>query len=276
MLATRFGYSRSSLIQTSPLTNEQIARVAPSVMAQAAHDSRSERYTYIPTSQVLDALRREGFEPFAAYQGRTRDESRREFTKHMLRLRHVGDIAKQAVVGDTVNEIILLNSHDGTSSYQMMAGCFRFVCANGMVSGEASHDIRVRHSGDIVGNVIEGAYSVLEHFDKVTESRERMRSVTLSDGEQLAFARAALRLKYEDSAPIEAEQLNRARRVDDRGGDLWRTFNRTQEALVRGGVRGRSANGNRTTTRAITGISETVAMNRALWTLAEEMAKLKA
>jgi hypothetical protein len=276
MLATRFGYSRSSLIQTSPLTNEQIARVAPSVMAQAAHDSRSERYTYIPTSQVLDALRREGFEPFAAYQGRTRDESRREFTKHMLRLRHVGDIAKQAVVGDTVNEIILLNSHDGTSSYQMMAGCFRFVCANGMVSGEASHDIRVRHSGDIVGNVIEGAYSVLEHFDKVTESRERMRSVTLSDGEQLAFARAALRLKYEDSAPIEAEQLNRARRVDDRGGDLWRTFNRTQEALVRGGVRGRSANGNRTTTRAITGISENVAMNRALWTLAEEMAKLKA
>lgn len=275
MLATRFGYGRSSLIQTSPLTNEQIARVAPSVMAQAAHDSRSERYTYIPTSQVLDALRREGFEPFAAYQGRTRDESRREFTKHMLRLRHVGDIAKQAVVGDTVNEIILLNSHDGTSSYQMMAGCFRFVCANGMVSGEASHDIRVRHSGDIVGNVIEGAYSVLEHFDQVTESRERMRSVTLSDGEQLAFARAALRLKYEDSAPIEAEQLNRARRVDDRGGDLWRTFNRTQEALVRGGVRGRSANGNRTTTRAITGISENVAMNRALWTLAEEMAKLK-
>jgi len=276
MLATRFGYGRSSLIQTSPLTNEQIARVAPSVMAQAAHDSRSERYTYIPTSQVLDALRREGFEPFAAYQGRTRDESRREFTKHMLRLRHVGDIAKQAVVGDTVNEIILLNSHDGTSSYQMMAGCFRFVCSNGMVSGEASHDIRVRHSGDIVGNVIEGAYSVLEHFDQVTESRERMRSVTLSDGEQLAFARAALRLKYEDSAPIEAEQLNRARRVDDRGGDLWRTFNRTQEALVRGGVRGRSANGNRTTTRAITGISENVAMNRALWTLAEEMAKLKA
>lgn len=276
MLATRFGYGRSSLIQTSPLTNEQIARVAPSVMAQAAHDSRSERYTYIPTSQVLDALRREGFEPFAAYQGRTRDESRREFTKHMLRLRHVGDIAKQAIVGDTVNEIILLNSHDGTSSYQMMAGCFRFVCANGMVSGEASHDIRVRHSGDIVGNVIEGAYSVLEHFDQVTESRERMRSVTLSDGEQLAFARAALRLKYEDSAPIEADQLNRARRVDDRGGDLWRTFNRTQEALVRGGVRGRSANGNRTTTRAITGISENVAMNRALWTLAEEMAKLKA
>ncbi len=276
MLATRFGYGRSSLIQTSPLTNEQIARVAPSVVAQAAHDSRSERYTYIPTSQVLDALRREGFEPFAAYQGRTRDESRREFTKHMLRLRHVGDIAKQAVVGDTVNEIILLNSHDGTSSYQMMAGCFRFVCANGMVSGEASHDIRVRHSGDIVGNVIEGAYSVLQHFDQVTESRERMRAVTLNDGEQLAFARAALRLKYEDAAPIEAEQLNRARRVDDRGGDLWRTFNRTQEALVRGGVRGRSANGNRTTTRAITGISENVAMNRALWTLAEEMAKLKA
>lgn len=273
MLATTFGRGRSSLVQSTPLSNEQIARVAPSVMASAAHESRSDRYTYIPTVHVLDALRREGFEPFAAYQGRTRDESRREFTKHMVRLRHAGQIDQR---GDSVNEIILLNSHDGTSSYQMLAGCFRFVCANGLVIGDTSHDVRVRHSGDVVGNVIEGAYSVLEHFDQVTEARERMQSIQLDAGEQLAFSRAALRLKYDDAAPITAEQLNRPRRMDDRAGDLWQTFNRTQEALVRGGLPGRSANGNRTRTRAITGISENVAMNRALWTLADEMAKLKA
>jgi hypothetical protein len=38
----------------------------------------------------------------------------------MLRLRHASQIN-----GAEANEIILLNSHDGTSSYQMLAGQFR-------------------------------------------------------------------------------------------------------------------------------------------------------
>lgn len=76
--------------------------------------------------------------------------------------------------------------------------------------------------------------------------------------------------------PITESQVLRAQRSDDVGQDLWRVFNRTQENLVRGGVRGRAATGRRIRTRAVTGISENVGLNRALWTLAEEMAKLKA
>ena len=41
------------------LSNEQIASVAPSIFAEKAHDSRSDRYLYIPTIKVLDALRAE-------------------------------------------------------------------------------------------------------------------------------------------------------------------------------------------------------------------------
>jgi hypothetical protein len=41
----------------------------------------------------------------------------------MIRLRHANNIMDKEA-----NEIILLNSHDGSSSYQMMAGMFRFVC----------------------------------------------------------------------------------------------------------------------------------------------------
>ena len=108
----------------TPLTDDQIHRVAPSVYADAPHESRSERYQAIPTSVVLDALRNEGFFPFFAAQTAVRKESKREHTKHMLRLRHASQINQKEA-----NEIILLNSHDGTSSYQMLAGMFRFVCA---------------------------------------------------------------------------------------------------------------------------------------------------
>ncbi len=46
-----------------PLSNDQIAHYVPSIFAEEAHDSRSARYLYIPTVQVLDALRAESSLP---------------------------------------------------------------------------------------------------------------------------------------------------------------------------------------------------------------------
>lgn len=122
------------------LTNDELMCYVPSVFSEDKHASRSERYTYIPTITLLDNLRTEGFQPFFACQTRTRDEGKREHTKHMLRLRREGQIG-----GQEVPEIILLNSHDGSSSYQMIPGLFRFVCANGMVCGQTFGEIRVPH-----------------------------------------------------------------------------------------------------------------------------------
>jgi hypothetical protein len=53
--------------------------VAPSIFAPGKHGNRSERYTYIPTGEVLRGLRREGFEPFMVCQSRTRTEDRRGY-----------------------------------------------------------------------------------------------------------------------------------------------------------------------------------------------------
>jgi hypothetical protein len=47
-----------------------------------------------------------------------------------------------------------------------------------------------------------------------------------------------------------------------------------QENVMQGGLQGFNRNGGKTTTRKVTGLSATVAINRGLWTLAEEMAKL--
>lgn len=272
-LATSFKQLSGMVRSDRPLSDAQIMQAAPSVFAEAAHASRSRRYTYIPTIDIVQGLRREGFEPFMACQARTRTEGKEDFTKHLLRFRHAGQIN-----GAEANEVILVNSHDGTSSYQMLAGCYRFVCQNGLICGETVEDLRVRHSGDVVGNVIEGAFRVLDEFALVDQSKDVMKQITLRPEQQQAFTRAALQLRYDpdEHAPIEPAQLNQSRRFDDRGPDLWRTFNRVQENLVQGGLQGQSANGRRTTTRQITGVSENVRLNRALWTLAEEMARLSA
>ena len=151
-LASKFR-SFTSTRSNHPLSDEEIVRVAPSIFAEGKHQSRSQRYAYIPTSDVLKGLRNEGFQPFMVCQTRVRDESRHEYTKHMIRLRHANQIT-----GKEANEIILLNSHDGSSSYQMLSGMYRFVCANGMVCGDTLNDIRIPHKGNIIHEVIEGAF----------------------------------------------------------------------------------------------------------------------
>lgn len=274
-LASRFA-SRSPVLRSdSPLSDDQIHRVAPSIFAEAPHESRSQRYAYIPTATVLTELRKEGFQPFMVTQTRTRHEDRRDYTKHMIRLRHASQINARG----EANEIILLNAHDGTSSYQMLAGMFRFVCSNGLVCGDTVADVRVPHKGDVAGQVIEGAYQVLHGFDRALESRESMQAITLHDSEAEVFARAALSLKYDDPdkpAPITESQILMPRRFGDRRPDLWSVFNRTQENLTKGGLHGRSANGRRQQTRPVQGIDSDIRLNRALWLLADGLRQLKA
>ena len=112
----------------------------------------------------------------------------------------------------------------------MLAGCYRFVCQNGMVCGDTFQDVRVRHIGhDVVDNVIEGAYEVLNNFDRVSASREEMAAITLSEDEQMAFAKASLPLRFSDSEvkPTARAVLN-TRRTADNKKDLWTTFNVVQ------------------------------------------------
>jgi len=272
-LATRFKKLSGFAKANAPLTDDEIRRAAPSIFAANPHGSRSERYTLIPTIDVLTALRKEGFQPFMVVQAGVRNEDRLDFTKHMIRLRH-----ESRINGAEANEVILVNSHDGSSSYQMLGGVYRFVCHNGLICGDTVEDLRVKHRGDVVGQVIEGAYTILKDFDRVDASKGDMKALELKPGEQTAFARAALAMRYEEGkeVPVTEDQVLRLHRREDDAGNLWTTLNVVQENLVRGGLRGRNAKGRRVTTRPVQGIDQNVQLNRGLWVLAEEMRKLKA
>jgi hypothetical protein len=210
-------------------------------------------------------------------QSRSRIAGKTEYTKHLIRMRHAG----LSNARPEANEIILINSHDGASSYQMLAGVFRFVCCNGLVWGTVSNDIRIPHKGNVQDHVIEGAFRVLDDFEAVDASTDAMKSLTLNGDEERAFATAALTLRYgersegQPPAPITAEQLIEARRPEDRGHSLWTTFQRVQENALRDGQPGRSTQGRRVRTREVASIDRGVSLNRALWVLAEGMRKLK-
>jgi hypothetical protein len=261
------------------LTLERIAQKCPSVFAEEKHESRSAKYTYIPTYELLQGFMKADLFPVEVRQGGSRDVAKRQFTKHLMRFRPKGTQVK--AVGDSFPEIVLLNSHDGTSSYQLMNGWFRLVCLNGMtVCDSEGLNIKVPHRGDVLGDVIEAAYKVLSTVDTQADKIEEMTHLQLTGPEQAIFARSAIPLRFDADREVEPASVLRVRRYGDNGSDLWSTFNRVQENLIRGGVQTLAYDEHNRRqvrrSRAVNGISEDVKLNQALWTLAEEMRKLKA
>jgi len=262
-----FGFTRA-------LSNDDLMKIAPAIFADAAHASRSARYGYVSTVQLVDSLRAEGFLPVSAKFVNTKDSSKDGFQKHMMRFRR----AEQLEAAEA-REVILVNSHDGSSQLELMAGIYRMVCSNGLILGSNDFSMKVRHNVNAVDNVIEGAYHIVKDFDKVGEQIEGMKAVKLERPLQIAYANAALAMRYEDVANcgVKPEALILPKRTADAEPSLWNTFNVVQERMIQGGIRGwkKNANGQtkRGTSRAINGISQNVAINRGLWTLAEEMRK---
>lgn len=274
-LATRFGRNAHQISGREALDNEALYRHVPSIFAREAHDSRSERYVYVPTIDIVEGLRREGWFPFFAVQSVPRDGGRHGHAKHMLRLRREDGIGKLEAA-----EVIIVNSHDGTSSYQMFAGMLRFVCTNSLVAGERFEEVRVPHKGDIQHDIIEGVYTVAEDFPRLIDATETMKEITLSPDERAVLAEASLVARYgEDESPVRPDQIIQPRRREDDGRSLWTTFNVIQENMITGGLHGQKRNAEgrirRSQTRAINGIDQNVSLNRALWTLAEGMQRLK-
>lgn len=258
------------------LNDDQIRSVAPSVFAAAPLPEVSERYAFVPTAQMVSRLRESGWSPVMASEQTVRLEGRRGFQKHLLRFQRRD---AQPVAGEYSPELVLINSHDRSSAYQLHAGLFRFVCGNGMIIADTTFErVSIRHSGFTTDEVTEASFKLLGQVPAITSRVEAFRQRQLTVPEMQNFADAALRLRFDDAtkAPISASKLLESRRYEDKGDDLWHCFNKVQENLLRGGQRDfsrRREDGRRfPRTRAIAGLDQNIRLNRELWNLAERVA----
>jgi len=268
----------------SPLTRETIIAKAPTVYADAPHDSRSGRYMFVNTGEMLEALGEVGWHPVQVTAQVPRIEDRRGHAKHEIRLAHVdhgidyglvtgaNHIVDRAHALSTGIEMVLINSHDGTSAIDLSLGLFRLICTNGLVVPDGQIDgYHVRHSAKWHDEVIEGTYRVLNATERVTESVTQMAGTDLPEPQRMLLAAHASGLRWPDgNAPVPPEQLLRPRRRDDSEPTAWNTLNVLQEHIIRGDD-GYRTPGTRTQraawrhTRPITGIDDAQRINRGLW-----------
>jgi Domain of unknown function (DUF932) len=274
------GTYNGTAYSSTGLDDDQLRSVAPSIFAATPWERMKERYRFIPTIEVVNMLRDKGFVPTQASQSRTRIEGKGDFTKHLLRFQSP-DIARELATRTEIPELVLVNSHDGTSAYKFLSGIFRIVCSNGMiVQSQDFGSVSVRHTGgsDFHERVIDASFTVMDSAPQTLRQIEDFRQIELSPPQANAFAIAAHELRNNDPAAHQNTQpvqlLGTRRREDRAARDLWTVSNVIQENIMRGGLRGRSESGRRSTTRPIKSVGEDLRINRALWRLTEEMQKI--
>lgn len=273
----------------TPMSEEEMRKLAPSIFANTAHPDKSERFKPIATWEILQALAKEGFHPFGVMQVGSRKMGNTPFAKHLIRLRPVEE---QLVykVGDTVCEVILSNANDGTSKYELMAGMFRIRCMNSLVVQESElASVLIKHAGSKadIGLVIDGTYTVIEQAKAALLAPTNWSNIQLDRDEEFQFAENSSKLLFPD--PVKEElfgiappkttefdfrKLLTRQREDDNAKDLWTTFNVVQENVMRGGLEYVHWNPDAThrnqTTRAINSIDRRVDLNKQLWKLAAD------
>ena len=264
----------TSNFKASALTEETLRAQAPSIFATGPALNVSQRYTFVPTAEIMHELRAHDWVPVAVEEQRIRLEARRGFQKHLLRFRR----AEQMETLDEWNvELVLLNSHDAGCAYQLHAGIYRRICSNGLVLSSGSWEaVRFRHAGLRTDEVVQASFRLLDFIPQIGELVNRFRSRQLELREALDFARHALLLRYEsvETAPVEPDTLLKAHRPEDEGSDLWKSLNRLQCNLIRGGVSDwhKDRRGKLRSVRALRGIDSKVSLNKGLWGLAERLA----
>lgn len=156
-----------------------------------------------------------------------------------MKFRLPADIGRLRAVGDSIPEIVVMNSHNGRSTIRALAGVFRLVCSNGMVVSEKSFgNIKLRHFGEAnnfaeFGKVLEAMARQLAILDA---RMGRMQELMLTPHEQTQLARQLMISRVVPGWVEPADVLVSRRPEDEAAEDgkrsLWVTFNVLQENLT--------------------------------------------
>ena len=253
------------------MTFDQIRAAVPAAFATAASAKLSDRYNFVDTASMIKKLEGHGFFPVQAVQDKPRQRDPLH-VRHSIVLRpEEYDVAE----GEVVPQILLVNSHNGRTKLRMHAGFYRFVCANGLVVGNDKFSLEVGHAHTAATEVDRYVDGFGEQLGELNKKMAEWSRIDLSATDRMNFAREAAELRFGSSmkSAFELDDVLEAHREEDEGGTLWKVYNRIQENATKGGVKGKTATGRVTTSRALTGIKADIEFNRNLWALAERVAE---
>ena len=274
-------YSRNT--SNAPLSLVDIMERAPAALWNVKGEQRGENYAHIQTRQAIDILADHGYQVTQAAQVKSRRHSDALYARHLLALSNP-DLEGE----EGTPEIILYNSGDGKSALRMYAGFYRFICSNGLVAG-SGFEVKARHSKATASNFEGMIKRTAENFPWMLAQIRQMKATTITANRELALAEDAVKLRWDKfsrdhlddegnfkhgiySTPMTVRGLINPTRAEDQPRNLWTSFNKIQEGLIRGGVKTlsvtkRNPGGTTRKSRPMGNVKASLDVNRQLWDL---------
>jgi hypothetical protein len=244
-------------------------------------------YGFVNTREVLDTFSRAGWSPVSTQFGKVKAE-RDGFQKHLIRLENplYPSIEGLSQNNKSVPQLVLLNSHDCSTSMQLFFGLVRIACLNGIIAGTAINSMRLVHSKSITQKLPQAIDYMVNNFDTFTNQVVSLQNKTMTVAAQHEFVKRIYKARLENVNNIESIDfsLPHALRNADTGMDAYTIFNLVQEKLVRGGIsyvytkHTKNDQGNiidsrlvSSTTRKIASVTSQVKLNQLVYDTALEL-----
>ena len=249
---------------------EDLREIAPSIFTQVGSESTSDKYTHIPTDQVIKDMELLGWGVVDAKEVQSRKESTNGFQKHLVVFRN-NDVVINGEDGDTVfPQILITNSHDGKNAFQFTAGLFRMICENGLViATDEFEDLKMRHMGYTFEDLQLLIRGMVEKLPLTVEAMNKMKNVELEEEQMFNLAKSFLNIRVEgtkytfDKQAI--EDVLESQRKKDEGNMLWEVFNRVQENIIEGNFEYKTPSGKLRQARIIKNFKQDQDVNKKMF-----------
>lgn len=246
----------------------------PAFFATSPSPKMTERYGFMNTYDVVKLMTEEMGWNLVAYGQKgtnSRSSEDRSYVKHFATFRKTDTV----IAGELIPQLRIINSHDGSTRFRAEKEIYRGVCGNGMTVLENKVGvIDIRHNLNTVKDIKPMVGQFISYFDKLSDKVQRMKEIDLATEEQIEFAQLGMAIRWGQHVPkIQAEKLLEAKREEDKGNNLWLTYNKVQEWLIQGGLVGegikptKSGGERLIKTKQVRNIDVEIQTNKGLWEL---------
>lgn len=254
---------------TQALTHDEIRAKAPSIFTESHLETLSDKYSFIPTSVVLEDMEKLGWDCVGCAEIKAR--KRKGFQKHIMAFKNP-ELSITGDNGDDVFPIVYIsNSHDGTSTFVLRAGIYRMICENGLVIATTEFEsLKIRHMGYNFEELQQNLQVILERLPQTVEFMNKMVNTQLDEQQAEQFVDEAVKLRF-PGIPVQVnlKDLMTPTRPQDEGSSVWTIFNTVQEKLIHGDFEYVLVDGGKQRkARPIKNFQQDIALNEKLFTLA--------
>ena len=247
-------------------------------------------YGFVSTQELINSFQSKGWYPVDEKVMRVRKEENEGFQKHLIRLENNSfpSIPGLSESNQSRPQIVIVNSHDGTSALRMMLGLIRMACLNGIIAGTGLREFRVTHSGNLTNKIGEGLEYLVANLDAMVAQIQTLQNTKFTEANFKEFLKNVVDARFQHTPnvlDIDYNSASRVLRAEDQASDAFTAMNRVQESIIRGGIKYTKkveildVNGNviredikATVSKKLNSIPQNIKLNKVIYSKAVQLA----